>query len=119
MAAQLVERLKADAKSKADPDWISFNQAEDELAKAFGLSNDVASMTLFGLIATGLLPAADTSRRLIDLDTTTIVELDHKPAFVSEGDLRHWLRDQSDVPTNKLDLVIKKFLRSGKAPWRG
>jgi hypothetical protein len=108
-AHKLFERL---AGAKAEPDWITFEEAESEIAKAFALSAEAPMMMLFGLIAIGRVRAADHKQRVID-------NSERKPEFISEGDLRHWLRDQSDVPTNKLDLVISKLIKSGLAPWRG
>jgi hypothetical protein len=114
----IIERLKAKAKqpSKAGHDWISFAKGVVEVSSALGLSSEVAQMTLFGLIATGEIPASD-KKDLIDIDRCTIAELS-KLAFVSAGELRNWLREQSTSPLSNRDAVIAEKLRAGDVPGR-
>jgi hypothetical protein len=99
-------------------DWINIAQAVSEIAKALNLPSEIAQVTLFGLIATGTIPASDV-KGLIDIDQCTIADLEGRPAFVEAGRLRNWLRDYSKAPLpNRLDAVIAEKLQAGSVPGR-
>ena len=99
-AKAILEPLKAKAKqpNEADYNWFDVHTAERDIAKAFGLPSEVARMTLFGLVATGLVRARDDKSNVIDLDDCTIAELESKPVFVAADQLRDWLCEHSPVP---------------------
>jgi hypothetical protein len=111
----IIGRLKA---SPTKHDWIRFAKAVAEISEAFGIRSEAASMTLYGLVATGIVQALDKAGKFINLDTCTITELEGKPEFVSTNELRSWLREWSAAPTVDRDRVIEKKLRGSQIPGR-
>ena len=113
----IVKGLKAKRLSKADHDWISFDQAVGEVLNAFRLPHEAATMMLYGLIATKNIGVGDRKQHFEEF---TIAELEGKIAFVNGGDLKDWLRQTSSMPLlNRRDAVIKKMLDEGNVPGRG
>ena len=113
----IFERMRPSTKGRADYDWISFAKAVREVADALSIPSEVAQMTLFGLIATGDIPASNGKGLIIDLDETTIAEL--RINQVAADELRTWLREHSTVPVvGQRDFVIGKLLRNGTVPAR-
>lgn len=105
--------------AKPQHDWLAIDRAEDEIVKALAVHRGVAGTILFGLIATGNVHAADGKRREIDLDETTIVELEGRPVYVAERGFREWLREHSTLPqTGQRELAIRNKLNNGGA-WPG
>jgi|SRR6516164_7895114 hypothetical protein len=119
-AHKLVERLKANAKPprKADHNWITFAAAVGDIAEALSLRSEVAEAILFGLVATGDIRAQDHDDEIIDLNECTIAELSGKPVYVSENELKDWLRKYSAAPTKDRDRVITERLQIGLRPPR-
>jgi|SRR5215510_1598524 len=110
----LVKRL---TKAKADHDWIGFASAVNEVIDALNVPSEVAQKTLFGLIASGEVPARN-RKDAIDLDETTIAELT-KIDQVAVDELGAWLRKHSTLPiAGQRDFVIGKLLRNGVVPTR-
>ena len=116
-AQAIVKGLKAKRPSKADHDWISFDQAVGEVLNKFRLPHEAATMMLYGLIATKNVGVGDGKQHI---EECTIAELEGKIAFVNGGDLKDWLRQTSSMPLlNRRDAVIKKMLDEGNVPGRG
>src|SRR5262249_1710636 len=104
-------------KAKADHDWIGFASAVNEVIDALNVPSEVAQKTLFGLIASGEIPARNT-KGLIDLDETTIAGLTNINQ-VAADELRTWLREHSTLPiAGQRDFVIGKLLRNDVVPTR-
>ena len=118
----IIERIVAEGEykppNKADHKWIGIMKARTEVMEAFGICYEAASVTVYGLIATGQVRALDETREFIDLDDCTIAELEGKPKRVSATELRALLREWSPAPTADRDRVISEKLRSSQIPGR-
>jgi hypothetical protein len=112
--------IKRRPRTKADFDWIGRSIAENELAQAFNLPREVASMLLHGLIATGNVRALGNDNELIDIDACTIADLEGKAASVAANELRDWINEHSTVPQGRQsrDGLIAQKLREGINPPR-
>jgi hypothetical protein len=112
--------IKPRPRTAADFEWMPSGPAQDELAQAFSLSSEVASMLLHGLVATGEVRALDENQTLIDVDECKIWELRGKPALVAANELRDWLREHSTVPQGPQgrDRLILQKLSEGINPPR-
>jgi|SRR6516164_991483 len=121
-SAALMQRLRAPRRprTKADIEWIGEGVAWDDLAKAFNLPSDVASMLLHGLVATGTVHALGKDGELIDLDQCTIADLEGKVKSVSVDELRDWISEHSALPEGPegRDRVIAQKLSAGVVPPR-
>jgi len=118
---KLTERLRAIGRprTKADFEWIGSGVAWDELAKAFSLPSEVASMLLHGLVASGTVHALDGDEKLIDLDDCTIADLEGRVKSVSVDELGDWIVGASSRPQrNHRNRVIVGKLQSGDVPGR-
>jgi len=108
----IIERIVAEGEykppNKADHKWIGIMKARTEVMEAFGICYEAASVTVYGLIATGQVRALDETREFIDLDDCTIAELEGKPKRVSATELRALLREWSPAPTADRDRVISE-----------
>jgi hypothetical protein len=105
---------------KAPTEWLPFDKAAGKLQLGLKLASiEAATMTLYGLCATGTVRWLDNQEQLVDEDECTVADFDSKPAFIVTVDVLHWLAGW--VPNLKLleelrDTLILERVRDGDRP---
>jgi hypothetical protein len=113
----IVGRIKKKASSSSKT--LTFSKAATEIGKALNIKHEAASMTLYGLCATGNVRLVDDQGKVIDEDECTIADFNRKPAFVIADDVRHWLTEWSNVPqSSRREAVIDAMIAEGLIPPR-
>jgi len=98
---------------------LEFGKAVSEIADALLVKDDAATMTLYGLCATGNVRWIDSSGEIVDEDKCTIADFNHKPKSVIAGDVRHWLTEWSPTPQrSRREAVIAAMIAEGLNPPR-
>ena len=115
--AAIVRRMKPKAKQPSN--LLTFDEAAEEIAQAFNIRDEAASMLLYGLCATGNVRSLDPQGEVIDEDECTIADFNRKPAFIIASDARHWLTEWSEGPQpSRREDVISTLLAEGLNPPR-
>jgi hypothetical protein len=114
---RIVERVGFEI--EAPTEWLTFQEAAAKIGFALKLANEAATMTLYGLCATGTVRWLDDEEEPIDEDKCTIADFDSKPAYVVTVDVLHWLAEW--VPNPKLlreyrDTLIWERVQKGAQP---
>jgi hypothetical protein len=114
----IVGRIKK--KKKASPSKaLTFGEAADEIGKALNIEHEAATMTLYGLCATGNVRWIDNQGELVDEDKCTIANFYSKPAVVLADDVRSFLTDWSHAPQpSRREAVIAAMIAEGLIPPR-
>jgi hypothetical protein len=99
-------------------EWLTFANAEQEIARALKIKREAALMTLFGLCAIGDVRVADANGEVIEEGEYMIgdiVEIRH--LRVAAGDLHAWLADVSAAPQRSaLKEAITRRVNAGEVP---
>jgi hypothetical protein len=104
---------------KAPTEWLLFSEAAAKIEVGLKLANEAATMTLYGLCATGNVRWLDDKQQLIEEDECTIAEFSGKPAYVVTVDVLHFLAE--GVPNPKQlqayrDTLILERIHDGDRP---
>lgn len=103
-------------------EWLPFYMAVEEIAQAFAVNPDMASMTLYGLCASGEVRSRAKEGGGISPARWAGGEVwdgsDLPAITVSASDLRYWLSSQAGPERAMLDQEITKRLRNGQNPPR-
>jgi hypothetical protein len=114
----IVGRLKAKATQRKN-EALTFSEAATEIANALNIRHEAATMTLYGLCATGNVRWLDDGLDIVDEDECTISSFAGKPALVIASDVRSFLTDWSPDPLpTKRETVISAMLAEGLNPPR-
>ena len=113
MKSRRPRRLYDPSAAKPETEWLKFDDAVKQIAKALALPHEVAEALMCGLCATGALRAAS-DKHIIDPDEEPMGDV-AKLRRVSEADLGEWLRDHCHVAIPR-DGEIKRMLRAGHVP---
>jgi hypothetical protein len=96
---------------------LKFDEAATEIAHALKINYEAASMTLYGLCATGCVGRVDDQGDIVDEDTCTIADFARKPFHVVASDVRSFLTNWSSDPlSSKRDQVIRALLAEFNPP---
>lgn len=109
----IVRRIK-----QSDPNaaTLTFSKATTEIAHALNIKHEAATMTLYGLCATGEIRWWN-DQGLIDEDECTVGDFGNKPKRVSADGVRHWLREWSQGPQpSRREAVISGLISDGVIP---
>ena len=94
---------------------LSLSEAASELGNALRLKHEAATMTLYGLCATGNIRSLSAEGQVIEEGECTIGNFN--PAFVIASDLQSFLTDWSPDPQPQhRDAVIAEMLKDGLVP---
>jgi hypothetical protein len=111
----IVRRIK-----QSDPNAaarLSFSEAANEIADALNIKYEAATMTLYGLCATGEVRWLNDQGEVIDEDECTIGDFNGKPKFVIASDVRHCLGRWSEGPRrSRREDVIAGLIADGVIP---
>jgi len=111
----IVRRMKKSGSRKT----LTFIEASKEIGQVFNIEYEAATMTLYGLCATGNVRWVDGQGEFVDEDECTIADFTGKPKFVSAEDVRHWLTEWSPKPQpSRREAVIDKMIAEGLNPPR-
>ena len=111
--------LVANVQGEPTGPLIAFSDAAKEIADALKIPNEAASMTLYGLCATGYVRWTDISGVIVEEDDLTVANFSDKPALVVADDVRSYLVDWSPVlQPKRRDHVIAVLLFEGYNPPR-
>jgi hypothetical protein len=98
---------------------IPFHEAASEIAASLNITFEAATMTLYGLCATGNVHWVDDSGEVVEEHELTVANFSSKPAFVVADDVRSCLADWSPQPQrSQRDRVISGLLVEGHNPPR-
>jgi hypothetical protein len=98
-------------KKRASSETLNINDAAKEIAQALRIETEPATMTLYGLCATGRVRSLDDQGQVIDEDECTIGEFGNKPKHVIASDVRSFLTDWSPDPLpSKREAVIRAMI---------
>jgi len=110
----IVKRIKVKA---AIGGRLEFGKAVNEIADALHIKDDAATMTLYGLCATGNVRWLDGEGEIVDEDKCTIAAFNRKPEFVIASDVRYFLTDWSPTPQRSgRESVIAALIVEGLNP---
>jgi hypothetical protein len=107
----IVGRIK-----KSDPhnEPLTFSEAAIEIADALNIKHEAATMTLYGLCATGHIRCLNDRGELIEA-----IDIEGKPAFFRASDVRHFLTEWSEGPQpSRREAVISTMINEGVNPPR-
>jgi len=105
----IVRRTK---KSDPNAEGLTFSEAANEIADALNIKYEVATMTLYGLCATGNVHCLNDQGELIEA-----IDIEGKPAFFRASDVRSFLTDWSEGPQrSRREAVISGLIADGVIP---
>jgi hypothetical protein len=112
-------KILAWLREEPEGERVPFHHAAKEIADALNIKYEAATMTLFGLCATGNVRWVDDSGEVIDDEAVTVAKFGGKVAFVIADDVRHHLAEWSAQPLRShRDQVIEKLIAEDHRPPR-
>jgi hypothetical protein len=107
--------VQRDAKPNPRPtDLLTFSLAVQEIKEALKIHHEAATMTLYGLCATGNVRSLNNKHELIDAEECTIGDFEGSPAYVAASDVRNYLTEWSPDPQPlHREAVIAEMLQDG------
>jgi hypothetical protein len=116
----IARRIKENIKeSNPSNETLTIDEAATEIANALKIKSEAATMTLYGLCATGNVRWLNDQGEVIEEDECTIGDFEGKPKSVIAIDVRSFLTDWSPDPQpSRREAVIGALIAEGVNPPR-